>query len=342
VYLATLSHVLGQQWIAQGLTAVVKPAIVGSQLEAIYRQVADSRADFPKATLLSEINTWRFEFRVAAAGRAYPLLSVKYFDAAGEWMRNPLLSGREADQWHSLIDDMDAVLGFIDGDQLMRYLDGLLSESDFFTANIGRLVPILNRCTGPVHIVVTKWDLLQGRYSLRDVKSTLSRWLRALTDSRPVIGRGFMNHARRVRLIPVTSLGSFAYMDSRGLVQKRGGSAPTPANVLVPFVAVLPDLVLNAADVNADERQQRLLQRARENAEASRFQIFNVSLPIGFFWAWLASWLAGASRMPTGILDSSPRLAGVNGSHDAYRYMQKCLFRELREFERSWPDSRLA
>jgi Double-GTPase 2 len=342
VYLATLNHVLSRRWIAPGLSAVVKPAIMGSRLAAIYRQIADPRSDFPKATLLSEIHEWRFEFRVAAAGRTYPLMSVKYFDAGGEWWTRPLTDGREADTWHTLIERMDAVLGFLDGDQLGRYLDGSLSESAFYAAAIDWLMPALNECGGPVHIVVTKWDLLQGRYSLQDVQRAMSRWLHPLADDRPIRGRGHVRRARRVRIIPVTSLGSFAYLDSRGLVHKRKDAEPAPVNVLIPFAAVLPDLVIEAARVNAREWREQLLQRARENAEASRLQLFNVSLPINFFWAWLAGCLAGAGRMPTGLLGSPPSLARVNGSDDAYRYMQKCLFQKLREFERNWPGSRVA
>lgn len=363
VYLATLSHLLGEARLAPGLAAVVRPAMVAARLESTYQRIADPAADFPPPTPLKDITQWDVECGVFARGRTFPLMTISYFDAAGEWVRKPLLDSAESELFHGLIDRIDAVLAFVDGDQLVRHLDGEVVEATFVKENVKPILQVINRCSGPVHIVITKWDLLQGRYSLEDVRASLlgggHNGMSTMVAGRRSDSGRWLHSLGRVRLIPVTSLGSFAFIDAQGYVQKRHGMEPAPMNVLVPFAAVLPDLCTRAAEAEAAERVAAAVRRreSRQDSQNSGWELSAVGfrIPLNGIAMALTSGLAATSsgmvrlvlkgRVPIGVALAmlvEPKLKRVKSRDAAFRYMMKCLIRYLRDFERDFPPSRLA
>lgn len=363
VYLATLGHLLGEARVAPGVTTRIVPAQTEALLQKIYSDIADPAANFPAPTPLGGTLQWDVECGVSARGRNFPLMTISYFDAAGEWVRNPVLAGAESELFFGLIDRMDAVLAFVDGNQLAWYLEGHTSPDVFVKDNIAPILRVANRCTGPVHIVVTKWDLLQARYSLGAVRAALlddskGHLRRLIEDRKPGSGR-WLHSPGRIRLIPVTSLGaSFAFVDPDGVVQKRPGKEPDPMNVLVPFTAVLPDLCVRAAEAAEAEQQAAAAARRRESRQNAHdfgtLTVLGLSIPLAGMAMAVTSGLATTSRgiaglammgrLPIGVALATllpPHLKRVRTDGAAFRYMMKHLVRHLRDFERSFPDSRL-
>lgn len=124
VFLSTLSHLLDEDQLAAGLTTRIVPAKVAARLRKTFDQIADPSSGFPAPTPLKEILQWDVECGVSARGQYFPLMLVSYFDAAGEWVRNPTLGTAETDLFFGKIDRPDAVLAFLDGDQLAAHLAG--------------------------------------------------------------------------------------------------------------------------------------------------------------------------------------------------------------------------
>jgi hypothetical protein len=363
VYLATLGHLLGEARVAPGVTTRIVPAKTEALLQKIYSDIADPAANFPAPTPLGGTLQWDVECGVSARGRNFPLMTISYFDAAGEWVRNPVLGGAESELFFGLIDRLDAVLAFVDGNQLAWYLEGHTSSAVFVKDNIDPILRVANRCTGPVHIVVTKWDLLQSRYSLGAVRAALlddsKGHLRRLIDDRKSGAGRWLHSPGRIRLIPVTSLGeSFAFVNPEGVVQKRPGAEPDPMNVLVPFTAVLPDLCIRAAEAaEADQRAAaatRRLEFRHSPRDFGTLTALDFSIPLAGVAMVVLRGVAGTSRgiaglvmkgrLPIGVALATlrePALKRVRTDGAAFRYMMKHLVRHLRDFERSFPDSRL-
>jgi hypothetical protein len=363
VYFATLGHLLGETRMAPGVSAVIRPAHTAARLDAIHQRIADPAAAFPPPTPMQDITRWDVECGVSALGRSFPLMTVTYFDAAGEWFLRPLLDGPQSAEFHGLIEEPDAVLAFVDGEQLGRYLTGRDPEATFVAKNVRPILKVINKCSGPVHIVVTKWDLLRGRHTLDDVRRALLEGadggLRAMVTDRSAASGRWLHSPGRVRLIPVTSLGAFAAVDGQGLLRKRPGMAPDPVNVLVPFAAVLPDLCTRAAEAAADAARARAERRRRAQREAGlaaglEFTAAGLSIPLDGIAMAIAGGLTATSsgiarlvmsgRVPLGVALATlrePRLRKVRSAESAFRYLMQCLVRYLRDFERAHPASRL-
>lgn len=230
----------------------------------------------------------------------------------------------------------------------------------FVKQNISPILNVINRCPGPVHIVVTKWDLVESRYALGNVRAALlaHKGLRQLVDRRKDGAGRWLHSTGRVRLIPVSSVGSsFVYIDAQGYLRKRPGTEPDPLNVLVPFAAVLPDLCIQAAEEADGATRAAAAARRRESwqRDIGSFSALGFELPLAGIAMVVSIGLAATSRamvrlvmkgrVPIGValaVAVEPRLKRVRSESAAFRYLMKQLARRLHDFERRSPESRLA
>jgi hypothetical protein len=101
--------------------------------------------------------------------------------------------------------------------------------------------------SGPIHIVITKWDIFPVGYTLGQARHALEslqewRW-RQFLDARRRRLRNVPAGGSVVRLIPMSSVGSFAAVKNGNYGNSRGQhQAPAPLNVEIPLVAAIRDI----------------------------------------------------------------------------------------------------
>jgi hypothetical protein len=123
-------------------------------------------------------------------------------------------------------------------------------RNEFFLKDIPAITRIMQYCEAPVHFVISKWDLLEGKYTLGQIRDRLLEILEFKNLISQLTGN-------TVRLIPVSSVGAnFATLLPNGKMQKHSGAIPRPFNVEIPLACVLPDAL--------DKRVKDLKQREKE------------------------------------------------------------------------------
>jgi hypothetical protein len=119
------------------------------------------------------------------------------------------------------------------------------------------------RC--PIHLVVTKWDLVRGFGEPPEASDELrlARVIDAILEFEHVRALVYVHSAKQiVRLIPVSAVGDdFVQLDASGKVVKRADGQMRPTNVEVPLCAVLPDL-FRQVEGSLDESVRKELDRA--------------------------------------------------------------------------------
>ncbi|MEU5878655.1 hypothetical protein [Spirillospora sp. NPDC047279] len=278
VYLSTLHHELINS-LAPGVVLTV-PLDERKRLTRIYDAAADPRTNsWPAATRANaKMHESKFTCSVASRrGGAIRLLDFSYVDYAGEWLTEPS-EGSSLDQdLQDQIEKANVLLGIIDGRRLLEYLAGDISPHVYFYTRIRPVAEHMRAFAGPIHFVISKWDLLRHTYTLAEVRSRLfesqdAPWLREMVQTRTARQGLLGRTVGTVRLIPVSSMGDFAYLDGDGNIKKNVDRAPEPCNVPVPLVAVIPDLVGLALAQPATRQKQSSTDGSEPGDPATRIK----------------------------------------------------------------------
>jgi hypothetical protein len=275
VFLAALHDVLGKQPMGEGISAKAAPG-QAALLRRVYREVVDPDADWPKSTNPGlDMREFTFDFAVSWTQsrlmgpprvRTYPALTISYVDYAGEWIQDadqtaPVL----LEPFRDRIQDAHALLGIIDGLKLLQYMSGDPSGNAFMADQFRPIVEFMTGTDKPIHFIITKWDLLEGRYTLDDVRTRLlesnEAGFRALVESRMARRRWNRNPVGTIRLIPVSSVGRLAALGEDWSVIKSNRARATQINVDVPLAAAVADVCDLAAE------QLRRWEQARRAGE---------------------------------------------------------------------------
>ncbi|MBD2215345.1 hypothetical protein H6G27_36910 [Nostoc linckia FACHB-104] len=151
------------------------------------------------------------------------------------------------DNLETYVKEADAVLAILDGQKLLSFMqDHNLTNKVVLRwlyedlPNLMQMVAECNKYT-PVHFIISKWDLLEGSYSLADVKKRLLNTVREFDD----VVKNRRKVGCPVRLIPVSSLGKgFAALQPDGQMKKLSVN-PHPMNVEFPLAFALTDKLQN-------------------------------------------------------------------------------------------------
>ncbi|MBY8877253.1 hypothetical protein [Actinacidiphila acidipaludis] len=226
-----------------------------NRLEEVFRQVADPGPDWPPSTLPGDIPEWVFSCKVISPHGQFTAMKVRYIDYAGESLTG-VRDGGASQEFVDTLREADALLGLLDGRRILEMMRG---ESDFLD-QMSRTFLLMQNSTGPIHFVITKWDLLAGHYTLEQIRERLMRhphFSSLVASRRTWKTRRMAVPPGRIRLLPVSSVGlEFAFLDSTGEMRKRANRRPEPYNVDLAFGAVLPDLLARAYEVAAEERRR--------------------------------------------------------------------------------------
>lgn len=372
IYLAAIHHMLsGQAEVFGGnISATVVDSVGRAFLRRVYAQAADPEATWPEGTRSGEpMREFTFKFAVTWTQRgllggsklhSYEVLKISYVDYAGEWIPDAdQISPGLMESFNQRVAGAHALLGVIDGVKLLQFLDGHPSGDRFLSDHVGPVVDFMQGVKIPIHFVVTKWDLFDGRYTLAEVcdrlLDTRRTGLRKLVASRTSQGRLGRGQGT-VRLIPVSSLGKIATLDERWRVHKMPGAEASPFNVEIPLAAVVYDVCDLAIRELAERARAEAAPAGPPNPASPEVQIgpggVNVSLT-----QVVANILAQGGEViktlgvPALYIGRSLRrtvrkvrakgITGVTSQEAALFYVMQQMGQRLRQFEESEPSALL-
>lgn len=233
------------------------------RLNAIYTQVVTGDG-WPQGTKYSDVSEWIFNCRVKVPTLdTYTACQFTYFDYAG----GRLTESGEDSEFESIVQQASTLLGLLDGQKIYALMKGRsdLAVKTFLDKDLPGILKWMQKCRVPIHFVISKWDLIEDEFSLRQVRERLLK-IPAFEELIRV-----RNHANSpVRLIPVSSVGSgFAIPQSDGSMKKISGAVPRPFQVEAPLACVLPD-GLQARLSELKEKQQET-----ENKGKNKTNVFS-------------------------------------------------------------------
>ncbi|MBV9142773.1 MAG: hypothetical protein JO115_17980 [Pseudonocardiales bacterium] len=225
-------------------------------LDNIYSKVI--RPDDPKFPLSNPwgVQKWPFECVITGAdNQEYFPFSVVYSDYAGEMLHtekslSEIESDPEMQEFFARQKSAHVFLILIDGHKMYRFLKDDPKARFWLDDYLPRVLKVIEK-RKPVHLVVTKWGILASEgislEKVRDIlleQETLKNFIAAQLQK------------SIIRLIPVDVVGPFARLNDEGVMVKIPEARVTPVNLLVPFVAVLPDIIqqkINESKVLANQ-----------------------------------------------------------------------------------------
>lgn len=248
VFLASMFHALNVQAFGRSyfLEADVAQRV---DLGNVFQQISDVGQPWPIGTRIGETRNFTFSCASMREGTKHPIFDIHYLDYAGELLQSSQEAGSTAlPDLERHIDEAHALLGMIDGLRILQFLRNEPSGRSYLYSTIQPMIGIMAASTCPIHLVLTKWDLVRDFGEPEDaddeVRLGLVRDALLAHDRIQALVESHATTARRIiRLIPVSAVGrGFAEVDASGRVVKLPNGRLKPTNLEVPLAALLPDL----------------------------------------------------------------------------------------------------
>ena len=213
------------------------------------------------------------------------VFNINYFEYSGELAT----SGARSDirpfqtQLQQSVGEVGVVIGIIDGQKLREYLTDRIPHPNYMHDNVRPIVERMKDHRGPVHFVITKWDLLDG-YTIDEL------WQVLLRSRNTGFKDAVENRGKQARLIPVSSVGAFASPGAGGTMGKMADMTPEPKNVEIPLVAAVADICKLTEDhLRKEEQSARVgrrnsrwsaLKRLISSGDVSPISVGPLSVPL--------------------------------------------------------------
>lgn len=246
----------------------------GLHLNRTYNQLANPDETWPSAT--QQVMEWSFTACVPTPAGDFEPIRYTYVDYPG----GVLTAARGAQDevvgpLVTRLKNADALLVLLDGQQIMALLHGERSGARYLELDMTSSLEIVQQSRCPVHFVVTKWDLLEGKHTLEEVRDRLME----NHDFADLVEAKRTATAAAIRLFPVSAVGpGFAELQPSGEMKKTGSPHPQPVNVELPLISVVPD-TLQFVYLEAENRggragraMKKLRVRLEDLAESGRLQ----------------------------------------------------------------------
>ncbi len=257
----------------------------GSLLNEKYVQIIDPLREWPKSTTRADVSTWQFTCNVQTRDLTiYPALKFTYIDYAGEILTGPRQSEPSTKSVLEEIKQADTLLVMLDGYKILRLMEG--KRDDYFVhAELQMLLQIVSQSRQPVHFVLTKWDLFDGKYSLDEIRNRL--WeIEAFRQT-------LLNRRERydtTRLIPISAVGTgFAkpepQPDGTITMHKVKDAKARPFQVEVPLACVLPDVLDDQLKRLAESEGRHDLKLNKMNRTVTLLRVLHLLTPFLSFIA---------------------------------------------------------
>ncbi|MCJ8283814.1 MAG: DUF2075 domain-containing protein [Rivularia sp. ALOHA_DT_140] len=191
-------------------------------LNKIYKELVGGE-NWPAGT--RNTGSWTFDCHTKDPEKSNRIkaCTFTYFDYAGGLITET--EQNDIAQFESLTDNANAVLVLLDGQKLLYLMeDEQLSNRvvvKFLHEDLPNLMQLVQKypATIPVYFVISKWDLLEYNYSLKEVKNKL---LNTITEFHNVVGSR-KKAGCPVRLIPISSVGPGYAVLENGQMKKIPG-----------------------------------------------------------------------------------------------------------------------
>lgn len=272
VFLASMFHELSTQG-NRGFFLRSEGKDEQKRLTKIYEEVVLEQS-WPQGTKAAEVSEWKFTCFVQKKDLTiFPACQFTFVDYAGGRLTEIDDESESDNEFEEAVSKSDTLLGLLDGTKVLNALRG-----DGFAWNklvLKDLPPILQKMQFtkvPIHFLISKWDLIEGEFTLTQVRELLLKdeHFKNIVESRREAGFP-------VRLIPVSSVGKgFAEPQSDGRMLKTGIS-PKPFQVEMPLSCVVPDMMEGM--LNEFNRQKKL-EAAKEVEIKANLNFLDRSLQI--------------------------------------------------------------
>lgn len=235
-------------------------------LTRAYKDVAVGE-QWPDATQFDELSEWEFTCCVQTKDLSiYPACKFVYLDYAGGRLTNPdeMLEEEEefeeGEEFDNKLKTADIMLGLLDGQKLCSLMRNEPGSLNWVLEDLANMLGVMQDLGNkPLHFVISKWDIVEPNYSLREIRDRLLE-IEEFTD----LARARIQGETPVRLIPVSSVGKgFATLQADGTMAKKTGLSPKPFQVETPLACVLPDSV----KVKLQELKKKRQAEASRNVE---------------------------------------------------------------------------
>jgi hypothetical protein len=285
VYLAMLHRVISTMFLGAGVSFTVDDNSDRALLQDIYTTVIDQqRPEFSDKTRVADIREISFRCQIAwparngrsgrrIRGQQHTAFIVKYTDYAGERLTraDKFKVQGISDEFQQKLEQAHAMLGILDGEQLLRYLNDPASNRSYFRDNVWPIVENMRGYSVPCQFIITKWDLLADhtREEIEELLvSTSSDTGFQLLMAERSAEKQKAGEAGRIRIIPVSSVGEFAELTPHGM-RKVPGRMPVPVNVEVPLIAAMVDVCDLARNIAREQQRRRRAGAGREAGAVS-------------------------------------------------------------------------
>lgn len=224
-----------------------------------YTQIAGP-GEWPMPTQFREISEWCFQVCIENDSfHKFPAFQFTYLDYAGERIVDTKSSEDSVSDFETRLKNADAVLGIIDGRKVLSLMRGENDGQIFLLRDLANILQIIQQTQCSIHFVLSKWDLLNGKYTLKEVRDRLME----NDDFRELVKK--RGEKRPLRLIPVSSVGmEFAELQPDGEMRKISGAQPKPFQVEMPIACVLPDKFRSELE-KIKEKEQKIQSRSIES-----------------------------------------------------------------------------
>ncbi len=255
VFLASMYKLLSTQG-ELGFFLEVDSAKKRRRLNNIYTDVARVDKEWPKGTDPNEVSEWNFTCNVQSNLSIYPACHFTYLDYFGGRLTDDELE--EDVEFESKLNGADAFLGLLDGHRLSSLMRGETLGNIWMLQELPNILEYMQRTNKPIHFVISKWDILEGKYTLDQIQEKLLK----IPAFRNIVTQ--RNQAdSSVRLIPVSSVGmGFAELQADGSMTKTG-AMPEPYLVEAPLACILPDMIKQQLKELIKEKEQTEQQQVK-------------------------------------------------------------------------------
>ncbi|MGD1805281.1 CD225/dispanin family protein [Dapis sp. BLCC M126] len=215
------------------------------KLNQIYAKIIDPDQNWPSGTRdITQITFTCYVKNLDLNPQNFQVCDLTYIDYSGGLITDKS-DEEDVFDFQENVPNADAVLAIIDGLKLLKLMQGenLNNETitKFLHIDLTNMMQLINQyqTDKPVNFIISKWDLLEGRYNLSQIRERL---LEKVPEFENVVNFR-VSAGCPVRLIPVSSIGmDFATLEPDGSMTKTG-AIPKPLYLEIPIAYLLIDKV---------------------------------------------------------------------------------------------------
>jgi len=286
VFLASLYKKLSTQGDTGFFLEVDSPDLA-NDLHNYYTEIAYDE-QWPSSTRKDK--EWIFNCQIQTNNlKIYSACKFTYLDYGGGRLTD--YAEKENREFSNKVQNADIMLGLLDGQKIIALMQHEKQGSIWAINELPKMLSLMQRFEKPIQFVISKWDIVEDKYSLQDILDLLL----GIEEFKNLVKKR-NNAGIPIRIIPVSAVGKeFVTLQSDGSMVKNLNVLPRPFQVEVPLACVLPDLI--QSDYQKIQKQKQDLENRNVEVKAN----LNFFDQVGQF---VGQGLQGAQKIVPTIMDS--------------------------------------